>query len=182
MGQRQVRGVDNNERHSSDVGGKALMRWENEVKKIMTKTGKYTAVEITKMLRDAGQKSPCKHLHINFEKLPELKTQCALSLDMSCLTCGQYEPYEKPGELGPGYACYDTAPKMHLVEFVQTDGFNRSGQALCGRWPDEELEAVEIYPAEWKKVVKEFGSGSICENCLEWYNEETEDKSSENGQ
>lgn len=47
---------------------------------------------------------------------------------------------------------------IHLVKDVESDGFYRSGRALCGRMLSEEEMAVEIYPLEsFDQLVEEMG-------------------------
>ncbi|MFH0941845.1 MAG: hypothetical protein V1823_02325 [Chloroflexota bacterium] len=60
---------------------------------------------------------------------------------------------------------------IHLVEHLESDGFYRSGRALCGRILSEEKMAVEIYPLESfdeldeQMIGKQYPSENICRKC-----------------
>jgi bacterioferritin-associated ferredoxin len=88
-----------------------------------------------------------------------------------------YQPQETLGNLGKGFACYEEGKVVHLVDDIESDGYYRSGICLCNRLPDEEVDAVEIYPVEtFEEIVNEFGENNICKICLKAFKKHKFDK------
>lgn len=142
------------------------MKWEEEVAQIIALAENKEVEEVLQKFREVGRISPC----VQFSALA---CKCRLDHVLDCLNCSDYEPHETPGDLGIGYAKYETGRVIHLVDDLQTDGFNRSGPALCHRWPDEEFDAVEIYPVtSWAEIIQAYGEKKICKRCLKAYKDE----------
>ncbi len=142
------------------------MKWEEEISQIIAKAENKEIAEIMTKFREVGRSSPCSHF-------TGLSLKCRLNHELDCLTCPEYEPHETLGNLGRGYAEYECGKVIHLVDDVQTDGFYRSGPALCRRWPDGESDAVEVYPANsWDEVIQTFGEQKICKRCLKAFKED----------
>jgi bacterioferritin-associated ferredoxin len=142
------------------------MKWEDEIIKIIERKENADLKEAAKLFRAAGRSGPCNHFH-------PFPPQCGLKQELDCLTCPHYQPQEIGGNLGQGFARYENGKVVHLVGDIESDGYYRSGVCLCNRLPDEEVDAVEIYPADtFEEIVEEFGEDNICKICLKAFKED----------
>jgi hypothetical protein len=72
---------------------------------------------------------------------------CHLGLEIDCLNCTRYEPWEPPGPLDEDISMceYETGRVYHLMEYAESDGYYRRGRTICGRYVDEKTDEVVIY-------------------------------------
>ena len=149
-----------------------MARWEDEISGIIARKERRELEQAKARLKEAGRFAPCRH----FTSFPPT---CHRWHELHCLTCPDYAPQETPGELGKGYATFESGNVIHLVEHVRSDGYYRSGRALCGRLLSEEKMAVEIYPLESFAELDELkneeahAEGSICRTCRRRYRPES---------
>lgn len=127
-----------------------MAHWEDEIGEIIARKEREGLEEVKERLRGWAL-SP---LPVFFAVPP----RCSLRHELDCLTCPDYKPHETPGTWTKGYAIFEAGRVIHLVKDVESDGFYRSGRALCGRMLSEEEMAVEIYPLEsFDQLVEEMG-------------------------
>jgi hypothetical protein len=142
------------------------VKWKDEIIKIVVQKENAATESAAKLFRSAGRISPCYFFH-------GYPPECSFKEELDCLTCPHYQPQEIIGNLGKGFACYEGSEIVHLVDDIESDGYYRSGLCLCNRLPDEESDAVEIYPFDTLNgVVKEFGENNICKICLKVFKKE----------
>jgi len=140
-----------------------MAHWEDEIGEIIAKKEREGLEEVKERLREVGRSAPCRY----FFAVPP---RCSLRHELDCLTCPDYKPHETPGRWTKGYAVFESGRVIHLVEDVESDGFYRSGRALCGRMLSEEEMAVEIYPLEsFDELAEEMGERypgqNVCRKC-----------------
>jgi len=141
-----------------------MVHWEDEISEIMARKKGEELQELKQRFKEVGRSAPCRHLST-------IPPQCSLRHELNCLACPDYRPHEMPGKWSKGYAVFESGSVIHLVEHLESDGFYRSGRALCGRILSEEKMAVEIYSLESFDELDEqmkgapYPIGGICRKC-----------------
>ena len=140
-----------------------MVHWEDAVAEIIANKEREAIEEAKGRLREVGRLAPCRYFLL-------FSPRCSLNHEINCLTCPDYEPHETPGRWSKGYAIFEDGRVIHLVEDVESDGFFRSGRALCGRMLSEEEMAVEIYPLESfdqldEEISQLYRGQNVCKKC-----------------
>jgi hypothetical protein len=84
---------------------------------------------------------------------------------LNCLSCDDYNPDSV--SRGSAYCNWDNG-KIHIMAFVESEGYWRWGKTICGLFTDEEFLEVEINPGEITSqdyYDEETGINRLCKRC-----------------